>query len=60
MRTNSSTGRSGRIETLRAQIEHALAAGDVEFRSCGDAASGVDGPRRTPEPVDVDETAYPG
>jgi len=54
------TGRPGRIETLRALIEHALAAGDVEFRSCGDAASRVDGPLRALEPVDVDEAAYPG
>jgi peptidoglycan/xylan/chitin deacetylase (PgdA/CDA1 family) len=53
------SGRAARVETLRALVEHALAAGDVEFLSCRDAASRVEGPRRRLEPVEVDETLYP-
>jgi len=53
------SGRPARIETLRRLIEHALAAGDVEFLAMRDAAAGVEGPRRRHEPVDVDESLYP-
>jgi peptidoglycan/xylan/chitin deacetylase (PgdA/CDA1 family) len=53
------SGRPSRIETLRGLIEHALAAGDVEFRACGEVATQVEGPRRKLEPVDVDEELYP-
>jgi peptidoglycan/xylan/chitin deacetylase (PgdA/CDA1 family) len=53
------SGRPSRIETLRGLIEHALAAGDVEFRACGEVAAQVDGPRRKLEPVVVDEEIYP-
>ena len=33
------SGRPGRVETLRGLIQHALAAGDVEFLSMRDAAA---------------------
>jgi peptidoglycan/xylan/chitin deacetylase (PgdA/CDA1 family) len=52
------TGRASRIETLRKVIEHALAAGDVEFLAMRDAAARVDGPRRALEPVTVEESLY--
>ncbi|MGH3143024.1 MAG: polysaccharide deacetylase family protein [Gaiellales bacterium] len=32
------SGRPGRVEALRGLVEHALACGDVEFVSCGEAA----------------------
>lgn len=54
------SGRAGRIETLRALVEHALAQGDVEFLAMREAASRVDGPRRRLEPVEVDAELYPG
>jgi hypothetical protein len=48
---------------LRALIEHALAAGDVEFVTCREAARRAraeDGlPRRRLEPVVVDAAIYP-
>lgn len=47
------SGRPTRIETLRRLIEHALAAGDVEFLSMRDAAARVDGPKRRHEPVSL-------
>jgi peptidoglycan/xylan/chitin deacetylase (PgdA/CDA1 family) len=57
------SGRPHRVEVLRRLIEHALAAGDVEFVSCRTAAERArcdDGlPRRSVEPVVVDETLYP-
>jgi peptidoglycan/xylan/chitin deacetylase (PgdA/CDA1 family) len=53
------SGRPGRIETLRALIEHALAHGDVEFLAMRDAAARVDGPRRALEPVEVEDGLYP-
>jgi peptidoglycan-N-acetylglucosamine deacetylase len=57
------SGRPHRVEVLRSLIEHALAAGDVEFveareaarRARADAAT----PRRRLEPVVVDERVYP-
>jgi peptidoglycan/xylan/chitin deacetylase (PgdA/CDA1 family) len=53
------SGRPARVETLRALIEHALAAGDVEFLACRDAAERVEGPRRTLDRVDADPEIYP-
>ena len=44
------SGRAARVETLRALVEHALAAGDVEFLACRDAAARVEGPRRRLRP----------
>ena len=57
------SGRPHRVEVLRALIEHALAAADVEFVSCREAAhraradAGVT--RRRLEPVVVDGAIYP-
>jgi peptidoglycan/xylan/chitin deacetylase (PgdA/CDA1 family) len=53
------SGRATRIETLRRLIEHALELGDVEFRSMGETAAGVSGPRRRLERVRVDQEIYP-
>jgi peptidoglycan-N-acetylglucosamine deacetylase len=57
------SGRPHRVEILRALIEHALAAGDVEFVDCREAAGRAradDGlQRRRLEPVVVDEQVYP-
>jgi peptidoglycan/xylan/chitin deacetylase (PgdA/CDA1 family) len=57
------SGRPHRVEVLRALIEHARAAGDVEFVTCRQAAQRAreDGglPRRRVEPVVVDESTYP-
>jgi peptidoglycan/xylan/chitin deacetylase (PgdA/CDA1 family) len=57
------SGRPHRVEILRALIEHALAAGDVEFVDCREAARRAradDGlQRRRLEPVVVDEQVYP-
>jgi peptidoglycan/xylan/chitin deacetylase (PgdA/CDA1 family) len=57
------SGRPHRVEVLRRLIEHALAAGDVEFLSGREAARRAradDGlPRRRLEPVVVDEAIYP-
>jgi peptidoglycan/xylan/chitin deacetylase (PgdA/CDA1 family) len=56
------SGRPHRVEVLRRLIEHALAAGDVEFLSGREAARRAradDGlPRRRLEPVVVDEAIY--
>jgi peptidoglycan/xylan/chitin deacetylase (PgdA/CDA1 family) len=56
------SGRPHRVEVLRRLIEHALAAGDVEFLSGREAARRAradDGlPRRRVEPVVVDEAIY--
>ncbi len=54
------SGRAGRIETLRALVEHALGHGDVEFLALRDAAARVEGPRRRHERVEVDAELYPG
>ncbi len=57
------SGRPHRVEILRALIEHALAAGDVEFvdgREAARRARADDGlQRRRLEPVVVDEQVYP-
>lgn len=57
------SGRPGRVEALRELIEHALAAGDVEFLSCGQAAERALAdpslPRRELRPVKVDPSVYP-
>jgi peptidoglycan-N-acetylglucosamine deacetylase len=57
------SGRPHRVEVLRRLIEHALAAGDVEFLSCRDAARRAradEGLRRQRlEPVVVDPSLYP-
>jgi peptidoglycan/xylan/chitin deacetylase (PgdA/CDA1 family) len=57
------SGRPHRVEVLRALIEHALAAGDVEFvegREAARRARADDGLRRCRlEPVVVDEAVYP-
>ena len=57
------SGRPHRVEVLRGLIEHARAAGDVEFVSCREAArrARADGglPSRRLEPVVVDEAIYP-
>ena len=58
------SGRPHRVEVLRALIEHALSAGDVDFVSCREAArrarANADLPRRKLEPVVVDARIYPG
>ena len=57
------SGRPYRVEVLRRVIEHALAAGDVEFvaaREVAQRARADDGLRRRRlEPVVVDEQVYP-
>jgi peptidoglycan/xylan/chitin deacetylase (PgdA/CDA1 family) len=57
------SGRPHRVEVLRGLIEHALAAGDVEFvdgREAARRARADDGLRRRRlEPVVVDEDVYP-
>jgi peptidoglycan/xylan/chitin deacetylase (PgdA/CDA1 family) len=57
------SGRPHRVEVLRALIEHALAAGDVDFvdgREAARRARADDGLRRRRlEPVVVDEAVYP-
>lgn len=57
------SGRPHRVEVLRALIEHALAAGDVEVvdgREAARRAHADDGlQRRRLEPVVVDERVYP-
>ena len=56
------SGRPHRVEVLRRLIEHALAAGDVEFVSCGEAARRAradDGlQRRILEPVVIEPGLY--
>jgi peptidoglycan/xylan/chitin deacetylase (PgdA/CDA1 family) len=57
------SGRPGRVEALRALIEHALECGDVEFVTGREAArraradAGL--PRRTVPRIDVDPEIYP-
>ena len=57
------SGRPGRVEALRALIEHALGCGDVEFVSCEQAAERAladpELPRRRLRPVEVDPTQSP-
>jgi peptidoglycan/xylan/chitin deacetylase (PgdA/CDA1 family) len=57
------SGRPGRVETLRALIEHALDRGDVEFATAGQVAARVradpQATRRTLRPVQVDAATYP-
>jgi hypothetical protein len=57
------SGRPHRVEVLRTLIEHALAAGDVEFAACRDIArSAREDPaseRRVLTPVLVDPGLYP-
>lgn len=57
------SGRPGRVETLRRVIEHALAAGDVEFATGAEVAARVlDDPEATVRklrPVEVDAAVYP-
>jgi peptidoglycan-N-acetylglucosamine deacetylase len=57
------SGRPGRVEGLRALIEDALAVGDVEFVSCGEAAdralADTELPRRGLRPVEFDPELYP-
>jgi peptidoglycan-N-acetylglucosamine deacetylase len=56
------TGRPGRLEALRALVEHALGAGDVEFVNCAEAARRTLAdealPRRTLRRVEVDPALY--
>jgi peptidoglycan-N-acetylglucosamine deacetylase len=57
------SGRPGRVETLRALIEHALDRGDVEFATAGQVAARVradpQATKRTLRPVEVDAATYP-
>lgn len=57
------SGRPGRVEGLRALIEHALGLGDVTFASAADVARAAredpEVARRTVEPVEVDPEVYP-
>jgi peptidoglycan-N-acetylglucosamine deacetylase len=53
------SGRPHRVEVLRTLIEHAVAAGDVEFKACHEVAA-MDWPdRRSLVPVEVDPLVYP-
>ena len=56
-------GRPGRVEALRRLIEHALACGDVQCVSCGEAARRALGdpglPRRPLGVVEADPSVYP-
>lgn len=57
------SGRPGRVETLRALIEHALDRGDVEFATAGQVAARVradpQATKRMLRPVEVDAATYP-
>jgi hypothetical protein len=57
------SGRPSRVEALRALIEHALEAGDVEFASAGTVAERALAdsalPERELQPVSVDPELYP-
>jgi peptidoglycan-N-acetylglucosamine deacetylase len=53
------SGRPHRVEVLRTLIEHALAAGDVEFRACREVAALPWPDRRVLTPVEVDPEIYP-
>ena len=57
------SGRPGRVETLRALVEHALGRADVEFATAGQVAARVredpQATRRPLRPVEVDAAIYP-
>jgi peptidoglycan/xylan/chitin deacetylase (PgdA/CDA1 family) len=57
------SGRPSRVEALRALIEHALDAGDVEFATAAAVAdralADAELPERELEPVEVDADLYP-
>jgi peptidoglycan/xylan/chitin deacetylase (PgdA/CDA1 family) len=57
------SGRPHRVEVLRTLIEHALAAGDVEFAACRDVArrarANPDLDRRLLTPVEIEPGLYP-
>jgi peptidoglycan/xylan/chitin deacetylase (PgdA/CDA1 family) len=57
------SGRPHRVEVLRTLIEHALAAGDVEFATCRDVARRAredpDLDRRLLTPVEIEPGLYP-
>ena len=53
------SGRPHRVEVLRTLIEHALAAGDVDFMACRDVAALDWTDRRVLTPVEVDPGIYP-
>ena len=53
------SGRPHRIEVLRRVIEHALAAGDVEFMACRAVAERGSDDRRVLAPIEVDPAVYP-
>jgi hypothetical protein len=53
------SGRPHRMEVLRTLIEHALEAGDVEFRACRQVAAMEWPDRRSLAPVEVDPLVYP-
>jgi peptidoglycan/xylan/chitin deacetylase (PgdA/CDA1 family) len=57
------SGRPSRVEALRALIEHALAAGDVEFTTGAEVARRAledpDLPERELRPIEVDPEVYP-
>jgi hypothetical protein len=57
------SGRPSRVEALRALIEYALEAGDVNFATGAEVAeralADADLPERELAPVDVDPEIYP-
>ena len=57
------SGRPHRVEVLRGVIEHALAAGDVEFASCRDVArrarADAELERRILTPLELEPGLYP-
>jgi peptidoglycan-N-acetylglucosamine deacetylase len=53
------SGRPHRVEVLRTLIEHAVAAGDVEFKACHEVAAMNWPDRRSLVPVEVDPLVYP-
>jgi hypothetical protein len=57
------SGRPHRVEVLRRVIEHALAAGDVEFAFCRDVAriarEDASTPRHTLVPLEPEPGLYP-
>jgi peptidoglycan-N-acetylglucosamine deacetylase len=53
------SGRPHRVEVLRTLIEHALEAGDVEFKACREVAAMEWQDHRSLAPVEVDPLVYP-
>jgi len=53
------SGRPHRVEVLRTLVEHALAAGDVQFHACREVAAMEWPDRRVLRPVEVDPDVYP-